>query len=84
MKSAVFGHLFFEKFCSIENENSDLKFKIQILELQIKTLKKKNEALSKKKYILDTSLMTEFKKLVFEHQKVTSRLKHIYDILKEF
>ena len=83
MKKVLFGDIYFEKFCSMEDENAELKFKVQVLELQLNTMKKKNEELiSKKKDVLMLQLKSEITELLKEQLVVTRRLSRVLEILK--
>ena len=83
LKFAIFGDSFVQKYVSIENENSELKFTKKIIELQLNTLKRKNEELLKEKKKYVSSLMMELCELITEHEKVSSRIRRIFDLLKE-
>ena len=83
LKLAIFGDSFVQKFCLIENENSELKFAMKILQLQLNTMRKKSEDLSKEKLSYLSCLKTEFAELIVDHEKVASRLKRIYQILND-
>jgi len=83
LKKVLFGDIYFEKFCSMEDENAELKFKVQVLELQLNTMKKKNEELiSKKKDVLMLQLKSEITELLKEQLVVTRRLSRVLEILK--
>ena len=64
LKSSIFGNAFIEKYLEIENENAELKFSIRMLELQLNTLKKKNEELIRKRHGVFATLKTEIVELV--------------------
>ncbi len=72
LRRIIFGDSFFEKYLNIETENEDLKLKVQVLELQLSTLKKK---LNLQKEVLD---------LVKVQEIVSVRLGKILALLKEF
>ncbi len=72
LRRIIFGDSFFEKYLNIETENEDLKLKVQVLELQLSTLKKK---LNLQKEVLD---------LVKVQEIVNVRLGKILALLKEF
>ena len=82
LRCAIFGDLFFAKYSNIENENSELKFSNRILQLQLNTLKKKNEVLTKKQECFEL-MKVEFVQLVREQVLASSRLYHILDIIKD-
>ena len=67
----------------MENENQNLKFLQKILELQLNTLKKKNEELLQKKNFVFLELKKEFAELIVERQKISCRLRRIYELFKE-
>jgi hypothetical protein len=79
----LFGEKFFELFCAIDNENSELKFSKQILELQLNTLKKKNEEFHRRKDERFFRLQQEIEILLREQLAVTLRVRGILNILKE-
>ena len=87
LKKAIFGDLYYQKFSLIENENEELKFRIKILELQLGTLKKKNEEVFNEERLrriksFITQLEVEFFELSNAQQKVVSRLGNIFELLK--
>ena len=87
LKKAIFGDLYYQKFSLIENENEELKFRIKILELQLGTLKKKNEEVFNEERLTRiksfiTQLEVEFFELSNAQQKVVSRLGNIFELLK--
>jgi len=82
LRSAIFGDFFFAKYSKIEKENSELKFLNRILQLQLNTLKKKNEELTRKQECFDV-MKVEFVQLVSEQVLASSRLYHILDIIKD-
>ena len=84
LKNAIFGDLFYQKYCKTESENTELMFSVRMLELQLKTLKKKNEELVNRKDQIYLLLKNEFVKLVFEQKRVMSRLACIYKMLKDY
>ena len=83
LKRVLFGDLYFEKYCIMGDENAELKFKMQVLELQLNTLKKKNEELNCKKGEMFAELKTHITELLKEQLVVTLRMSRILDILKE-
>ena len=84
MKNAIFGDKFFENYCRIEKENEDLKFRIKMLELQLSTLKKKNQDSSYEELLkfVVSQLWVEFGELVIEQDRVSSGLGRIIELLK--
>jgi hypothetical protein len=81
LKRVLFGDLF-EKFCLMENENAELKLRIKILELQISTLKKKNEEMLSKKDANFLNLKKNIVELLKEGFVVNNRLNIVLDLLK--
>ena len=67
----------------MEDENAELKFKVQVLELQLNTLKKKNQECSTNKDHLLLQLKTEIVEFLKEQLVVTLRVSRILDILKD-
>ena len=79
----LFGDIYFEKFCKLEDENAELKFKVQVLELQLNTLKKKNQECSSNKDQCLLRLKSEIVEFLKEQLVVTLRISRILDMLKE-
>ena len=82
LKKVLFGDIF-DKFCSMEDENAELKFKVQVLELQLNTMKKKNEELLTKKDLLMLDFKSEITELLKEQLVVTRRISRVLDVLKD-
>ncbi len=66
----------------MENENAELKLRIKILELQISTLKKKNEEMLSKKDANFLNLKKNIVELLKEGFVVNNRLNIVLDLLK--
>ena len=83
LKKVLFGDIYFDKFCSMEDENAELKFKVQVLELQLNTMKKKNEELITKKDLLMLDFKSQITELLKEQLVVTRRISCVLDVLKD-
>ena len=83
LRSSIFGNAFFEKYLEIENENSELKFSVRMLELQLSTLKKKNEELIRKNLDVFGHFKSEIVQLVTEQLMVSTRLWRILEMFKD-
>ncbi len=83
MKEAIFGDTFFQQCSELEKQNSELRFSNRILDLQLSTLKKKNEDVCGKRQIFNVQLQTEFAKLIVEQENVLRRLRRVYELVKE-
>lgn len=83
LKRVLFGDMYFDKYCSMESEYSNLKFQVKILELQLSTLKKKNELMNTSKDEKFLKLKNEIAELLREQLVVSNRLKRVFEILKQ-
>ncbi len=83
MKSAVFESLFYDKYCSVEKENVELKLVNKVLELQLNTLKRKNEELNSRNDAYVRELKNEVVEILIEQLAVSSRINRVLDILNE-
>lgn len=83
LKRVLFGDMYFDKYCRMESENSNLKFQVKILELQLSTLKKKNELMNTSKDEKFLKLKNEIAELLREQLVVSNRLKRVFEILKQ-
>jgi hypothetical protein len=82
LKRVLFGDMYFDKYCSMESEYSNLKFQVKILELQLSTLKK-NELMNTSKDEKFLKLKNEIAELLREQLVVSNRLKRVFEILKQ-